>query len=222
MHNCGGVPSMRLDDWFLSPVPRFIKRTMDLAIAGTLTILISPLLLLIAAGVWISSPGNVLYSQIRVGKGGRPFRIWKFRSMVMHADRRLAEYLENNPEMRAEWRRKQKLKNDPRITTFGKLLRKTSLDELPQLWNVLNGDMSLVGPRPILESQMEQFAEALPFYTRVRPGITGIWQISGRNKTTFDERVHLDAEYARIWSPWLDMYILVRTLAVVVRCEGAC
>jgi lipopolysaccharide/colanic/teichoic acid biosynthesis glycosyltransferase len=124
--------------------------------------------------------------------------------------------------MRAEWRRKQKLKNDPRITAFGKLLRKTSLDELPQLWNVLNGDMSLVGPRPILESQMEQFAEALPFYTRVRPGITGIWQISGRNKTTFDERVHLDAEYARIWSPWLDMYILVRTLAVVVRCEGAC
>ncbi|HEX4131144.1 MAG TPA: undecaprenyl-phosphate galactose phosphotransferase WbaP [Pirellulales bacterium] len=221
-HDCAGVSGLRLDDWFLAPVPRIVKRSIDLAITLLVGAAVLPLLLLIAVAIKCTSRGPVLYSQMRVGRGGKPFKIWKFRSMVVDADERLAQCLRRDPRLREEWNTKQKLTYDPRITLVGRLLRKTSLDELPQLWNVLVGNMSLVGPRPILECQMGEYAEYLPFYTRVRPGITGIWQISGRNKTTFAERIRLDAEYARVWSPWLDLYILVRTLSVVLRCEGAC
>ena len=194
---------------------------MDFACALLGGVLLLPLLALIAIGVKISSPGPIFYGQKRVGRGGKSFVAWKFRSMKCDADRELARHLEANPRLRAEWEKTQKLKNDPRITGFGRLVRKTSLDELPQLWNVLFAEMSLVGPRPIVESEIVKYNDAFQLYARVRPGITGLWQVSGRNLTTYDQRVHLDATYVRNWSPWLDLYVLARTVRVVLFSEGA-
>jgi lipopolysaccharide/colanic/teichoic acid biosynthesis glycosyltransferase len=141
--------------------------------------------------------------------------------MVLNADLALTEYLAANPEAQAEWNLDHKLRNDPRITRIGKFLRKTSLDELPQLWNVLRGEMSLVGPRPIVDAEISKYAEHFDLYAKVKPGITGMWQISGRNDTTYEERVGLDAFYSRNWSPFLDIYILARTIKVVLLREGA-
>jgi len=197
------------------------KRIEDLAIviAGGLCVL--PLIAAIALLIRISSPGPVIYRQERIGRGGRRFRAWKFRTMVADADKRLEWYLARNPNMRKEWEMNHKLRNDPRVTRIGHWLRKTSLDELPQLWNVLLGEMSLVGPRPIVKAEINKYGESFDLYTRVLPGITGLWQISGRNNTTYAERVHLDSYYVRNWSPWLDTYILARTVKVVLRGEGA-
>jgi lipopolysaccharide/colanic/teichoic acid biosynthesis glycosyltransferase len=141
--------------------------------------------------------------------------------MVQNADRLLHEYLQQHPELREEWERDQKLRNDPRITRVGRFLRKTSLDEFPQLWNVLLGEMSLVGPRPIVEDEVKRYGSLFALYTKVRPGLTGLWQVSGRNDTTYAERVAMDAYYVRNWSPWLDLYILARTVWVVLFGKGA-
>ncbi|PZA06869.1 MULTISPECIES: undecaprenyl-phosphate galactose phosphotransferase WbaP [unclassified Meiothermus] len=217
----GGVLGLEVRQKLLLPGPRLVKRAMDL---GLVMVFALPLLLLVALlGLLIrlDSPGSLFYGHSRLGLAAIRFRAWKFRSMVQDADRKLAEYLERHPELRAEWERDQKLKNDPRITRVGKLLRKTSLDELPQLWNVLKGEMSLVGPRPIVEEEVGRYGPLFALYTKVRPGLTGLWQVSGRNDTTYDERVAMDAYYVRNWSPWLDLYILARTVWVVLFGKGA-
>lgn len=220
-HDCGGLLGMRIDERLMQPSMRLAKRVMDLVLTLCGGLLISPILIGLAIATKMSSPGPIFYSQERIGRGGRRFRAWKFRSMVANADQVLAQYLERHPELRAEWQRDHKLKNDPRITRVGHLLRKTSLDELPQLWNVLRGDMSLVGPRPIVNAEIPKYADAFQLYLRVTPGITGLWQVSGRNNTTYEERVQFDTRYVRNWSPWMDLSILARTVKTVVFREGA-
>jgi Undecaprenyl-phosphate galactose phosphotransferase WbaP len=200
---------------------RALKRAFDIAAVTVGGLLISPALAAIALAIRMDSPGPILYRQTRLGRDGRSFRVWKFRSMVLDAEARLAELLASDDRARAEWEATQKLVNDPRITRIGRILRKTSLDELPQLWNVLMGEMSLVGPRPIVEAEIEKYADAFELYTQVRPGITGFWQVSGRSDTSYEYRVELDAYYVRNWSLWLDIEILLRTVRVVLGREGA-
>ncbi|HEY3779027.1 MAG TPA: sugar transferase [Rhizomicrobium sp.] len=165
--------------------------------------------------------GPALYSQRRVGHGGRIFNCLKFRSMVLNADERLEEVLAADPSAREQWERYQKLEDDPRITPLGRILRACSLDELPQLINVCRGEMSIVGPRPILTEQVLLYGESFPEYCRLRPGITGLWQIAGRNKFTFAERVRLDMQYAKSWSVWSDLRIILLTIPAVLAGRGA-
>ena len=202
-------------------VGRCVKRGMDLSIAAVGGLLILPLIGLICSLIKITSTGPIFYSQRRLGFGARHFQAWKFRTMVVNADEVLQDHLDTNVQLREEWARDHKLKNDPRVTWVGRWLRKTSLDELPQIWNVVLGQMSLVGPRPIVDAEVEKYGETFERYRRVVPGITGLWQISGRNNTTYQERVDLDSYYVRNWSPWLDLYILIRTIKVVLLREGA-
>jgi Undecaprenyl-phosphate galactose phosphotransferase WbaP len=201
--------------------PRIAKRSLDLVLSLALLVLLAPLLALIAVLVRLDSRGPALYRQNRVGQGESCFRVWKFRSMCRNADEVLRGYLERHPELAEEWRREQKLKRDPRITRIGRILRKTSLDELPQLLNVVRGEMSLVGPRPIVSNEIERYSGSFALYRQVVPGLTGLWQVSGRNQTTYQERVELDDYYVRNWSPWLDLYLLARTVRVVVTGHGA-
>jgi Undecaprenyl-phosphate galactose phosphotransferase WbaP len=206
----------------LSPRLRPFKRAIDLAIALALVVPLLPLIGIISVLIRLSSPGPVIFKQERVGHGGRRFLCWKFRTMVCDGQRVLEDYLNANPERRVEWDRDHKLQYDPRVTTIGRLLRKTSLDELPQLWNVLRGEMSLVGPRPILASEIPDFGDHFAAFCSVMPGITGLWQVSGRNDTTYAEHVELDGFYARHWSLWLDLHILMMTFRVVLLRKGAC
>lgn len=203
------------------PRKQVAKRAFDLVSVGVGGIVIAPLCLLIALLIWLESRGSVLYSQVRVGKDGSEFKIWKFRSMVHDADARLEAYLESHPEKRAEWEASFKLSKDPRVTKIGRFLRKTSLDELPQLLNVLRGEMSLVGPRPIVAEEIPRYGKDIHLYYLVRPGMTGYWQVSGRSDTSYTNRVSMDAYYVRNWSVWLDMIILVSTIRVVLLREGA-
>ena len=189
---------------------QWIKRGLDLLIVLLSSIFSLPIGLLIIILIKIDSSGPVIYKQKRVGKRGKEFEMWKFRTMVNNAQQELTRYLEENPQMAIEWAVNQKLKDDPRITRVGKWLRKLSLDELPQLWNVFKGEMSLVGPRPFMPEQDEHYGEILDLYECVPPGITGLWQVSGRNTTTYEKRVALDGYYVKNWSVWLDIYILVR------------
>ena len=170
----------------------------------------------------LSSPGPVFYSQMRIGKRGRPFRIFKFRTMVEGADMILAKILEENPEFQKEFSENQKLGKDPRITGIGRLLRTTSLDELPQIFNVLRGEMSFVGPRPVTQEELIfRYQENADSYSLVKPGITGLWQVSGRSDQGYQTRVRLDVWYTRNWSLWLDFVILIRTVGVVLKRKGA-
>lgn len=161
------------------------------------------------------------YKQKRVGKNGKEFNCYKFRSMVVDSKERLEKLLATNPEAREEWERDFKLKNDPRITKSGAFLRKTSLDELPQLLNVLKGEMSLVGPRPIVQKEVPKYEQYIKEYYMVLPGITGLWQVSGRSDTTYPERVAMDMWYVHNWSVWLDIVLLWRTAAAVIQSRGA-
>ena len=200
---------------------RFAKRIVDLLLASTAIFFLLPVFFLLFLLIRIGSPGPAFYSQMRVGRKGRLFRIWKLRSMYIDADERLNSILDTNPALYEEWQATQKLKNDPRITPAGSLLRRFSLDELPQLWNVLRGDMSLVGPRPCMADQIPLYGDDFGLYCAVQPGLTGLWQVSGRNGTTYAERVRLDAYYVRNWSPWMDTCILFKTLWVVLKHDGA-
>jgi lipopolysaccharide/colanic/teichoic acid biosynthesis glycosyltransferase len=148
-------------------------------------------------------------------------QVWKFRTMLSNAEELLQQLLVRNPQLQTEWLKDHKLKDDPRITAVGRFLRKTSLDELPQLWNVVKGEMSLVGPRPIVSAEIEKFGESYDTYTRVPPGITGPWQVSGRNSLSYEERVRLNEHYVRNWSVWLDLFILFKTIRVVLTSDGA-
>lgn len=201
--------------------PRAAKRAVDLVLTVAMLVLLAPLFLLLAVLIKLDSRGPVLYRQGRIGRGQTRFRVWKFRSMCQNADQVLAEYLACNPSLELEWQREHKLRKDPRITRVGRFLRKTSLDELPQLWNVLRGEMSLVGPRPIVDSEVRKYGDSFALYLQVIPGLTGLWQVSGRNECTYRERVELDNYYVRNWSPWLDLYLLARTVRVVATGYGA-
>lgn len=199
----------------------FAKRFLDLTVIAIALPILIPLFILLGSIIKLTSKGRVFYSQNRIGKGGKEFKAWKFRSMVEDADAVLNIYLEKHPELKAEWERDHKLKNDPRITSIGRILRKTSLDELPQLWNVLIGEMSLVGPRPIVRAEVSKYGELFKVYKLVRPGITGLWQISGRNNTTYEERLYFDRFYVQNWSCMLDVFILWRTVKTALFQEGA-
>jgi Undecaprenyl-phosphate galactose phosphotransferase WbaP len=202
------------------PIPRILKRVFDIAGALVMLVLLAPLFAYLSWKIR-QTGGAAIFSHERVGRYGRSFGCLKFRTMVPDADDVLSRVLDADPDARAQWERDFKLKDDPRITPIGAFLRRTSLDELPQLWNVLKGEMSLVGPRPIIEVELERYGEEVGYYLETRPGITGLWQISGRNNTSYDDRVALDCWYVRNWSLWYDLVILVKTVRVVLRREGA-
>jgi Undecaprenyl-phosphate galactose phosphotransferase WbaP len=202
-------------------IPKMIKRCMDCAIGLVLFVLLIPMFLIICAAIKMTSKGPVFFGHLRYGRDGKAFRALKFRTMVTNADRVLDDYLRQHPQQLIEWQLNHKLKRDPRITGIGRWLRRYSLDELPQLINILTGHMSLVGPRPIVESEIKRYATTYDLYTRVPPGLTGLWQVSGRNNTTYEERVAFDEYYVRNWSIWMDMYILARTFRAVLHAEGA-
>jgi Undecaprenyl-phosphate galactose phosphotransferase WbaP len=219
--NLTGMLALEVHNQLAIPVNRIVKRTLDIIAVTLGGILISPILLLIGIAVYLDSPGPIFFGHKRIGRDGKFFKAWKFRTMISNAQEKLEQYLKENPELETEWRETQKLQNDPRVTRIGKFLRKYSLDELPQLWNVFIGEMSLVGPRPIVEAEAEKYGKGFELYKLVRPGITGYWQTSGRSDTDYDERVALDSFYVRNWSVWLDIIILVKTPAVVLGGEGA-
>lgn len=189
--------------------------------AALLLLLFAPLMAVIALLVWRRDGAPVLFGHYRIGQHGRPFRCLKFRSMYLDSEAMLRELLERDPAARAEWERDHKLSDDPRITPIGHFLRRTSLDELPQLFNVLRGEMSLVGPRPITLAELPRYGQVRWHYLSVRPGMTGLWQVSGRNDTTYDERVELDREFVEQHNLRLRLSILLRTLRVVIRGSGA-
>ncbi|NOG73855.1 sugar transferase [Roseicella sp. DB1501] len=199
-----------------------IKRAIDILGAGAILLLILPLMAVIILAIRCDG-GPALFSHPRIGFGGRSFGCLKFRSMVTNADERLAKLLAEDPAAAAEWAVRRKLARDPRITRIGAFLRSTSLDELPQLLNVLRGEMSLVGPRPVVQQELDLHYSpaAAEAYCAMRPGITGLWQVSGRSDTTYVERVALDTRYARDWSLNLDLRILLRTLPAVLQRRGA-
>jgi exopolysaccharide production protein ExoY len=192
---------------------------MDILGAIVCAIVFSPILL----GVTLSlaRSGQVIFAHTRIGKSGKPFKVYKFRSMVRDADRVLAELLATDEAARAEWDADQKLRFDPRVTKTGAFLRKTSLDELPQLWNVLKGEMSLVGPRPVVSVELEKYGRASRYYLSVKPGITGLWQVTGRNDVDYRRRIALDRRYARTASLSVDIFVLLKTVKVVLARSGA-
>jgi Undecaprenyl-phosphate galactose phosphotransferase WbaP len=200
---------------------RVMKRLFDIVVASVLAIPAIPLALSIALAIILETRGPVFFVHTRLGKGGRPFRLWKFRSMRADSDEVLGRYLTQHPELLAEWHDSHKLKNDPRITHVGRWLRRSSLDELPQLWNVLRGTMSMIGPRPIVREEIPKYGPALHQYERVQPGLTGLWQVSGRADLSYRHRIDLDSQYIRHWSPALDLKILCKTVGVVLRGHGA-
>jgi Undecaprenyl-phosphate galactose phosphotransferase WbaP len=213
-HEFGDVAGLRIDERLLLPLPRVTKRTADILLTMVGGVFILPLVFVITCAIKLTSPGPAFYSQKRIGRGGKHFRAWKFRTMVVNADQILQDHLKRDPALNAEWQRE-------RVTWVGRFLRKTSLDELPQLWNVLRGEMSLVGPRPIVDAEIPKYGPAYSLYLRVTPGITGLWQISGRNNTTYEKRVELDLWYVRNWSIWFDAQILCSTIDEVLHCRGA-
>ena len=222
LRDCAGVMGVHIQDHLKNRWVRFLKRAFDTAGAAAGLLMLAPFFAVVAIWIRCTSPGPVFYGQTRIGGGGRLFKAWKFRTMVTDADAVLQSHLEADPELRRQWKIDHKLRNDPRIVPgIGPFLRKTSLDEIPQLWNVLRGEMSLVGPRPIVDEEICKYEESYAFYLRVRPGLTGLWQISGRNDTSYPQRVKLDNYYVCNWSIWLDLYIIVRTFRTMLLREGA-
>lgn len=200
---------------------RALKRTVDIAAVLCGSVIALPLIVALSLLIKLDSPGPAFFKQRRVGRDGKHFYVWKFRSMVVDAQKRLEELLASDPAAAKEWAETQKLVADPRVTRVGSFLRKTSLDELPQLWNVMKGEMSLVGPRPIIDEEIEKYQDDYRYYTQVRPGLTGAWQVSGRSDTSYEFRVELDTFYVRNWNLWIDLDILIKTVGVVLKREGA-
>lgn len=196
------------------------KRMLDIVGAIVLAVVFSPLILAIVV-LMGRGGGSIIYRHRRVGKGGRTFECLKFRTMVPNADQLLRELLERDPAIKAEWVRDHKLRCDPRVTRLGRFLRRTSLDELPQLWNVMRGEMSLVGPRPVVREELLRYGRNVHAYLSARPGITGLWQVKGRNDTDYRRRVVLDTYYVRNQNLLLDLYILLKTTRVVLGGSGA-
>lgn len=200
-----------------SSIYLFVKRVFDLIISSVLLITLSPLFLIIVIAIRLDSKGKAIYTQTRIGQNGKTFKLYKFRSMVLDADKILFELLENNPEMKMEYDIHKKLVNDPRVTRVGKIIRKLSLDELPQLLNVFNGEMSLIGNRPYLEREIKDMGRYYEDIVKTKPGITGYWQVNGRSKTTFKSRCKMEADYSKKASLKLDMQIFLKTFKVLVK-----
>lgn len=197
------------------------KIVFDKVFAAAALVLSLPVLVVIACAIALTFRGPVLFRHTRIGLNGKPFFCLKFRTMVPDADARLQDLLNADQAARQEWEQEHKLRHDPRVTPLGRFLRRSSLDELPQFWNVLRGDMSIVGPRPITRDEAPKYAEQFAVYSSVRPGITGVWQVSGRSDTGFPERVSMDVEYVQNWSLWRDVVLAWRTLSVIVSAVGA-
>ncbi|MBZ9760495.1 sugar transferase [Mesorhizobium sp. CA8] len=206
---------------FPPPIGGLIKRSFDIVGALAGLALLSPLFLMIALLVKLSDNGPIFYGHKRIGRGGRIFSCLKFRTMVPDGERVLAAYLAANPEANAEWIATRKLKNDPRVTRVGQVLRKLSLDELPQILNILQGDMSLVGPRPVVRDELEIYGSAAVYYLKSRPGLTGLWQVSGRNDVSYDTRVAFDRHYVENWSLFQDIRIIFKTVPAVWMSRGS-
>jgi Undecaprenyl-phosphate galactose phosphotransferase WbaP len=217
-----GILGLQVRNNLLDNGSRLVKRAIDLASSALLTLFLLPLMAIISVLVVVESGFPVFYLQKRLGRRGRPFHMCKFRTMNHNSAEILERYLASNSELRREWAENHKLRNDPRITRVGKVLRKTSLDELPQLWNVLKGEMSLVGPRPIVSAEVAMYRETYSLYSKTTPGLTGLWQVSGRSRTTYAERVAYDSYYVRNWSVWMDIYLLAKTVGTVLSGDGAC
>ncbi len=200
---------------------RVLKRWLDVLLVVLSLPVTLPLIGLVSAMVMLSSPGPVFYTHRRIRRGGAFFSMWKFRTMAVNSSEVLEEYLSRHPKARSEWNRTHKLRHDPRITPVGSFLRRYSLDELPQLWNVVRGQMTLVGPRPIVAAEVEKYGDGFNFYCRVKPGLTGLWQVSGRSELTYPQRVALDCDYVEHWSLRRDFVILLRTFRSVVNQDGA-
>ncbi|MFQ5572094.1 MAG: exopolysaccharide biosynthesis polyprenyl glycosylphosphotransferase, partial [Rhodothermales bacterium] len=217
-----GVLGLEITSNLLDPLARFLKRLMDLVLVLMTLPLWGPFCLIIALAIRLEDRNASLYFQERIGKNGIPFKTMKFRTMMPDAERVLKEKLDSDPALRAEWKANFKLRKDPRITRVGTVLRKTSLDELPQLINVLRGEMSLVGPRPLPDYHQQRLStRTQQLRTRLRPGLTGLWQISGRSDIGNEGFERWDAYYVRNWSVWLDLVILFRTLRTVIKRSGA-
>jgi Undecaprenyl-phosphate galactose phosphotransferase WbaP len=217
----GGVLGLTTSNKLKMAWNLWIKRFMDIVIVIFGCILIFPFLLIIALLVKLSSPGPVLYGHKRLGTNGKHFTAYKFRSMVMDAQERLQRLLESDPEIKKEWDKNHKLQNDPRVTVIGRFMRRTSLDEFPQLLNILKGEMSLVGPRPIVDEEVSKYGEDFGWIFSVKPGLTGMWQVSGRSEADYTARVLYDTYYLQSWSVWLDIWILFMTFGAVIRGKGA-
>jgi exopolysaccharide production protein ExoY len=199
---------------------RAAKRSLDIVVSLAMLLCVSLLMLVIAIAIKLDSPGPVFYAHPRIGRHGKEIRVLKFRTMVPHADQKLRESLERHPDLRAAWDASFKLPDDPRITGIGRILRRFSLDELPQLVNVVRGEMSLVGPRPVVQEELDRFGSTTAIILRALPGLTGLWAVSGRNDLTYDERVALEYRYVTNWTFGLDVSILLRTIPVVLRGHG--
>ncbi len=228
-----GVPSFRMTSYLLGPHPRpvasynvtgtlrRVKRILDLVLSAIALLLLSPLLIAVSIAIKLDSDGPVFYRHRRLGRNMREFNVLKFRTMHRDADRRLQALLDSDPKLRAEFEATFKLKNDPRVTRVGRFLRKYSIDELPQFFNILAGDMSFVGPRPIVADEVKYYKDYSLLMFRVRPGATGLWQVSGRSDTSYENRVRLDTRYVQEWTLWDDIKIIAKTPAAVLKRRGA-
>lgn len=217
-----GIGGIEMTNQVRMKARRWQKRTLDMVLSSFAFLVFLPFFVVIPILIKLTSRGSVFYRQSRLGKGGRSIQVWKFRSMYADAEERLVNLLESDEAAAEEWRRSFKLTNDPRVTAFGRFLRKTSLDELPQLINVFLGDMALIGPRPIVKDEIPYYGRSYEIFSSVKPGITGLWQVSGRSGTDYARRVALDTYYVLNWSPWMDIWILIRTVYAVLFMRGAC
>lgn len=228
-----GIPSFRMNNYLMGPHPRPVssyslsgmsrrlKRVLDLVLAGLAILLLLPLFVIVAILIKAGSPGPVFYRHNRLGRNMRPFGVLKFRTMYRDADRRLKGLLDADPELRREFEATFKLRNDPRVTRVGRFLRRYSIDELPQFFNILVGEMSFVGPRPIVDDEVRYYKAYSLLMFRVRPGATGLWQVSGRSDTGYDSRVRLDTKYVQEWTLWDDVKIILKTFPAVLSRRGA-
>jgi exopolysaccharide biosynthesis polyprenyl glycosylphosphotransferase len=215
------TPILKIKDVLISGTTARLKRLIDFMLSLFLIIILSPLLVLISILIKITSPGPILFRHKRLGLNGKLIDVYKFRTMVVNAQEVLEKILSENPDLKKEYEETFKLKDDPRMTKIGKILRKTSLDELPQLFNVIKGDMSLVGPRPIVLEEINMYKEHGKYLLRVLPGVTGLWQVSGRNNVDYEERIKMDMQYIMNWNLWLDLNILFKTIPAVLKKDGA-
>ena len=216
-----GFAAIELKNQLLLKTPRLIKGFMEICMATTAVLLLWPLGIVLAILIKLGSNGPIFYRATRLGIGGKAISIMKFRTMYTDADERLEQVLASDPAKQKEWNEKFKITDDPRITPLGKFLRRTSLDELPQFMDVLTGKLAVIGPRPITEKELKYYGDDYELISRVKPGITGLWQVSGRSTTSYETRVFLDRYYIMNWSPWLDYYIFLKTIKEVLSCRGA-
>lgn len=217
----GGVLGFSTTHNLTKPESLLAKRALDLFLLLISSPFVLPLVLVISLLVKLTSKGPVFYGHKRVGQNGKTIKCWKFRSMVINADQMLDKILREHPEMREEWERDRKFTHDPRVTKLGQFLRRTSLDEVPQLWNIFCNEMSFVGPRPVTEGELVRYGKMSNFILSVKPGLSGYWQISGRSDTSYEQRITLDSYYIQNWSVWLDIWIIIKTIWVVFKGKGA-